>query len=61
MIDLSKAVMYELVQVSHDRKPVVGEIRYIIPLVPMAGEPLASMMPTSPIAIIWDRTQWVIP
>ena len=60
MIDLSKALMYELVQVRPDRKPVIGEIRYIIPLLPMAGESLKAMIPTNPIAIVWDGTQWMI-
>jgi hypothetical protein len=42
------AITYELVQVRPDRAPVVGEIRYLVPLAPMPGEPLASMIPLDP-------------
>lgn len=52
-------VTYEMLQVRPDRKPVVGEIRYIIPLIPSPFEPLAAMIPANPIQIIWDGKQWL--
>jgi len=52
-------ITYQLVHVMPDRQPIVGEKRYIVPLVPMPGEPLASMMPLEPVSIIWDGTKWL--
>ena len=51
-------VTYELAQVRPARKPVIGEIRYLMPLIPMPGEPLASMMLSNPLRIIYDGEKW---
>jgi hypothetical protein len=50
---------FELVPVPQDRLPVVGEQRYMVPLMPALGEPLAAMMPLDPIRIAWTGTEWV--
>ncbi len=55
-------ITYELVHVMMpNRTRIVGEIRYIVPLVSMPGESLASMMPLDPVKIIWDGTKWLSP
>jgi hypothetical protein len=45
--------------VPQDRLPVVGELRYMVPLMPALGEPLAAMMPLDPIRIACTGTEWV--
>ena len=52
-------VTYQLTQVAPDRPPVVGELRYIVPLVPSPAEPLASMVPLAPVEILWSGERWV--
>lgn len=52
-------VTYEIRQVLPWREPVVGEVRYLIPLVPSPAEPLAAMMPANPIPIAWNGKQWI--
>jgi hypothetical protein len=51
-------ITYEMLPVQ-PRAPVIGEMRYVIPLLPMPGEPLASMIHGDPILIIWDGTKWI--
>jgi len=53
-------VTYELAQVAPDRRPVVGELRYLVPLVPSPAEPLASMVPLAPAEILWNGARWVL-
>lgn len=55
---MKKWTTYELVQVHPDRLPVVGEIRYIMYPIPSPSEPLASMMLSDPIQIIWTGDKW---
>lgn len=64
MIEIEKlnrgeyVVTYKMVQVQPDHKPVTGEIRYLMPLIPSPSEPLASMMLSDPICIVWDSVKW---
>ena len=41
---------YELLQVNPSREPVVGELRYVVPLVPNPAEPVTPVVPDAPIA-----------
>ena len=50
---------YELKEVPEERKPVIGEIRFSLPLLPMPGEPLASMIHGYPLRIVWDGKEWM--
>jgi hypothetical protein len=52
-------VTYELAQVRPDRVPVIGELRYLLPLVPSPAEPLASMVPLPPVEILWNGARSV--
>jgi hypothetical protein len=47
-------ITYELTQVAPDRRPVLGELRYLVPLVPSPAEPLAAMVPLAPVPILWN-------
>lgn len=51
-------ITYELVQVPRNRVPVVGEIRYIMFPIPSPSEPLASMILSDPVQIIWTGDKW---
>jgi hypothetical protein len=39
--------------------PVIGELRYLLPLVPSPAEPLASMVPLPPVEILWNGARSV--
>lgn len=54
-----RVTLYKLVVDEAPGMRFVGEIRYIVPLVPASWEPLASMMPLGLVPILWDGTQWV--
>lgn len=51
-------VTYQFVQVP-PRVPVVGELRFVFPLLPSPWEPLASMIHGNPVAILWTGEEWV--
>ena len=52
-------VTYEMLQVQPGRKPVTGEIRFVVPLLPSPAEPLAAMVLSDPLRIIWNGNRWV--
>ncbi|SHG87725.1 hypothetical protein [Bradyrhizobium erythrophlei] len=54
-----QVLTYQLVPIA-PRKPVVGELRYIVPLVPNPAEPLAQMFPLRPQRIAWTGKEWVL-
>jgi hypothetical protein len=56
-----QGVTWELVQCNPFRIPVVGEIRYVLPLISMPGQELESMMSSAirPVSICWNGAQWV--
>lgn len=49
---------YEMTR-APDRRPLTGELRYIMPMAPAPWEPLAAMVPLGPIPIIWNGNEWV--
>jgi hypothetical protein len=55
-----RVATYQLVQVDPARKPVVGEVRYMVPLAPNPAEPLAQMLPLRPVQMVWTGAEWVL-
>jgi hypothetical protein len=54
-----QVLTYQLVPVA-PHKPVVGELRYIVPLIPNPAEPLAQLLPLRPQRIVWTGARWEI-
>lgn len=52
------AVTYDLIQARPDRKPIIGEFRYLLPLAASPVEPLASMVQLDPVRIVWAGDKW---
>jgi hypothetical protein len=54
-----EVVTYHMLQAPRTA-PVVGEIRYLMPLVPAPWEPLSSMMALYPVQIAWTGKEWAL-
>lgn len=50
-------VTYELLQVDPARRPITGEVRYLVTLI--ASPDPGAMLPMDPVAIIWTGKEWM--